>query len=306
MTDDTDGVRTQAMKAFKPIYYDEDSPVDPTTLSFQDSVRAFGAYKKAAKVATRHADELLSTANQELAGLENSAKVRPSAAWNAKRLVTGIYKASLSPEVWSLTNSIQRAAQEGASPQAVTEFMNDIVTFEPKLYDEFKQFMDFKRVRQVDQFTLESEISGKKDPSEVSAWLHTDRERRIAQVATESKATGILHDLSSPRFFGDTLREVARPTKATSTQVAPLYVKTLISCLGGEDTAQAEIECGSGDSRAVSTGSQPGPDGASTSENQLELVSSFNADAVRNFLARDLPVKKDGTFADSVNIYAMK
>jgi hypothetical protein len=78
----------------------------------------------------------------------------------------------------------------------------------------------------------------------------------------------------------------------------------LISCLGGEDTAQAEIECGPGDSRAVSTGSQPGL-GASTSENQPELVSSFNADAVREFLARDLPVKEDGTFADSVQTYVM-
>jgi hypothetical protein len=83
-------------------------------------------------------------------------------------------------------------------------------------------------------------------------------------------------------------------------------VKTLFSCLEGEDTAQAETECGSGDSRADSTGSQPGPGDASTSENQPELVSSFNPDAVREFLARDLPVREDGTFADSVKTYVMK
>jgi hypothetical protein len=304
VTDDTDGVRTQALNAFTPNYSGEDcSPVNPAALSFRDAVRAFGAYKKAAKVTTRHADGLLSTGRQDhLSGVKSLDEIRPSVALNAKRFVTSFYKASLSPEVWLLTNSIQGAALEGVSSQEVMDFVDKIVTFEPEFYNEFRQFGDFKSVQQVDRYTLESEIAGKKDPTQVSAWLHTDRKARIDALATESKATLILPRASRLRRFGDTLRAFTRPKKGTSTQVAPSYVKTLVSCLGGEDTAQVETVTGPSATEALSTGSQPGPGGASASEDQPELVSSFNAEEVKTFLARDGPVDPQGRF-DATKIY---
>jgi len=308
VTDETDGVRTRFMEALTPMYSEEDcSPVDPAGLSFADSVRALGAYRKAIKVSTRHMDSLLfSIVEQVRAGDPTLNDVRPNTQMSAKRLVTGFYKARVSPELMLLTNSIRRAAQEDVDPKAAEDFLSEIVTLDPQCYDEFQQFLDFKRVRQVDQDILGSANAGEKDPIEVSALLHADRQKRIAQVATESKATRILHDSSTHRFFGDTLRTVARPTKGTSSQIEPSYVKTLLSCLGGEDTAQAETVTDSGGTSAVTTGSQPGPGNASAPGNQPGLVSSFNADAVRKFLARDLPVKEDGTFIDSVQTYVME
>jgi hypothetical protein len=177
---DTDGIRTQTMKAFTPDY-DSCSPVDPADLSFADSVRAFGAYKKAVKVSTGHVDSLLSTVSDQVKAEDLNAKApRPNAETNAKRFVTAFYKARVSPELMSLTNSIHRAAQEQehVDPKAAEDFLSEIMTLEPKCYDEFiHQWLDFKRVRQVDQHTFELIMAGKKR-SDRSIGMASHRQKR--------------------------------------------------------------------------------------------------------------------------------
>lgn len=307
-TDDMDRIRAQALEAFTLEYFRGDySPVDPAALSFRDSVRAFGAYKKAARLAIKHTDQFFSIADRELSGLGMDSVTRflRSVQFSAQRLVTELYKASLSPETWLLSNSINVAAQEGASPGEVKDFVKGLVAFERKCFDEFKQ-LNSTLIRRADESTLESAISGNKNRCEVSKWLHTDRESMITKVATDSKYNPFLHDGTSVRTFGDTLRPFPRTKEKAPTLVEPEYVKFLMSCLGGENTARAKTATSSGDTTAHITDSQPGSGGASTSENQ-PIVSTFNADAVRKFLARDV-TDEDGRlrYQNSVEVYVMK
>jgi len=273
------------------------SRVDPAGLSLSDSMRALGSYRAETTATEKRIDVLRSGAAQTNIDDLRTSNPLASAKLNAAILIQFLYKARLAPSACLLATSIQSGCTENDHENAKKLAMG-IMDLQPRMYNDFKKYADFKYVRQLDWYTLESEIDGKKTPSEVVAWLYTSRRKMADGAEAESSVTGLQGASGITRNFGDILRRGDRPASTKTQKHSQEYIKLLMSCLGSTvpDMTSKSNETPEPSSRIAT---DLGSDRVGTA-GQSDLISSFDPVAVRKFLARDYETDEQGFVIDPI------
>lgn len=207
--------------------HDDWEEVDANELSFQDSNRAFGAFKEGLTLTNGLIDSLRDETDvlraKSIATID-TLDIRPLVRNVGAVLAASTFKADMASEMWSLAHCIHKDPK--ATRKESRNLANKLYSMEPGMYNEVDMTEGFKLIHERDQLILDSQEARSLSPTDIVEFEKLHRSQLADELVARSRVSGLR--LKSASSFGGLLRGEGRlQTTKPMKELPELFVSLL-------------------------------------------------------------------------------